>query len=91
MHELLRDTYRSALPQAHRPAALAQQATEAITRLSKGFGQQLCTRQRPEVGELLLGTLETALRAPQVTLSPRPPSSSAAVHSTLMSVHSVSI
>ncbi len=53
-------------PQAqHEPAALAQQATEAITRLSKGFGQQLCTRQRPEVGELLLGTLETALRAPQ--------------------------
>ena len=53
--------------QVHEPAALAQQATEAITRLSKGFGQQLCTRQRPEVGELLLGTLETALRAPQVT------------------------
>ena len=55
-----------ARPQAHEPAALAQQATEAITRLSKGFGQQLCTRQRPEIGELLLGTLETALRAPQV-------------------------
>ena len=56
-------------PQArHEPAALAQQATEAITRLSKGFGQQLCTRQRQEVGELLLGTLETALRAPQVIL-----------------------
>lgn len=36
--------------QPPQPSALIQQAIEALTRLSKGFSQILCNRQRPEIG-----------------------------------------
>lgn len=50
-----------------RSEALLQQALEAVTRLSKGFSLQLCTRLRPQLGVLLAAPLDAARQIPQVT------------------------
>ena len=52
------------------------QALEGLNRLSKGLTLNLCTKQRPAVGERLAAPLQAAMRTVQVgflvTLGPFP-------------------
>ena len=43
-----------------------QQALEGLTRLAKGLSLNLCTRSRPQIGELLHRPLTAALQVPLV-------------------------
>ncbi|CAD7697822.1 unnamed protein product [Ostreobium quekettii] len=45
--------------------ALVQQALEGISRLSKGFKQELATNHRPEIGQLFVQAFDEALLIPQ--------------------------
>ncbi|KIY98490.1 hypothetical protein MNEG_9470 [Monoraphidium neglectum] len=47
------------------PAWLILQALEAIARLNKGFKADMCTRTRPQLGQMFLSCLETAIQVPK--------------------------
>ena len=47
-------------------SAQVQQALEALTRLAKGLSLSLCTRSRPQIGDLLHRPLRAALQVPLV-------------------------